>query len=135
MEFASLCLALGKKVDIVNLTHAALEQYPQMYAEKIVEKMKAQGANFVFGAHVSEIEKTGESYILRTAEGAEIATDYILVAVGRRANVDGLGLEKLGIRLSEEKFHCAASWIFLNKGLPSADDLSRAGAFAKSMMI
>lgn len=101
MEFASLCLALGKQVDIVTLTGAALEQYPQEYAEKIVEKMKGQGANFVFNAHVSEIEKDGDSYLLKTAEGEEIKTDYILVAVGRKANADGMGLEKLGIEYSD----------------------------------
>ena len=102
MEFASLCLALGKKVDIVNVTDAALEMYPQEYAQKIVEKMKAQGANFVFGAHVSSIEKSGDKYILRTAEGEAIETDYILVAVGRKANVDGIGLDKLGIEYSDK---------------------------------
>ncbi len=100
MEFASLCLALGKKVDIVTLTNATLEQYPQEYANRIVEKMKSQGANFVFGAHVSAIEKNGDSYILKTEEGLAIETDYILVAVGRRANVDGMGLDKLGIEYS-----------------------------------
>ena len=102
MEFASLCLALGKKVDIVNVTDAALEMYPQEYAQKIVQKMKAQGANFVFGAHVSSIEKSGDKYILRTAEGEAIETDYILVAVGRKANVDGIGLDKLGIEYSDK---------------------------------
>lgn len=102
MEFASLCLALGKKVDIVNVTNAALEMYPQEYAQKIVQKMKAQGANFVFGAHVSSIEKSGDKYILRTAEGEAIETDYILVAVGRKANVDGIGLDKLGVEYSDK---------------------------------
>ncbi len=101
MEFASLCLALGKQVDIVNVTNAALEMYPQEYAQKIVEKMKAQGANFVFGAHVTEIEKSGEKYILKTAEGEAIESDYILVAVGRKANTDGLGLDKLGVEYSD----------------------------------
>ena len=41
--------------------------------------------------------------------------------------------DKLGIRLSEKEFHCAASWIFINKGLPSAEDLERAKDFAVSM--
>lgn len=100
MEFASLCLALGRKVDIVTLTNAALEQYPQEYAEKIVEKMKAQNANFVFGAHISEIQKTADKYILKTQEGVCIETDYILVAVGRRANVDGMELDKIGVAYS-----------------------------------
>jgi len=38
----------------------------------------------------------------------------------------------LGISVSEREFHCAASWIFINKGLPSEADLARAGEFAKS---
>ena len=100
MEFASLCLALGRKVDIVTLTDRTLEQYPQEYAEKITQKMKAQGANSFFDAHVTEIEKKGEQYVLKTADGKAIETDYILVAVDRKANVEGLGLDKLGIEYS-----------------------------------
>ncbi len=42
--------------------------------------------------------------------------------------------EPLKIPLSEQEFHCAGSWIFLNKGLPSDEDLARAGAFAKSLI-
>lgn len=100
MEFASLCLALGRQVDIVTITDGALEQYPKEYADQIVEKMKGQGANFVFNANVSEIEKTETGYVLKTREGVELETDYILVAVGRRANVDGMDLDKLGVEYS-----------------------------------
>lgn len=100
MEFASLCLELGKKVDIVTLTNAALEQYPQEYVNRIVERMKAQGANFVFGAHVSAAERKGDAYVLKTQEGVSIETDYILCAVGRKANVEGMELSKIGVAYS-----------------------------------
>ncbi len=39
-----------------------------------------------------------------------------------------------GIKLSEREFHCAASWIFINKGLPTEEDLKRAGEFAASII-
>ncbi len=42
--------------------------------------------------------------------------------------------DKLGLKLSEKEFHCAASWIFINKGLPSDEDYARAREFAKSMI-
>ena len=42
--------------------------------------------------------------------------------------------DKLGIRLSDKEFHCAASWIFINKRLPSDADYARAKEFAKSMI-
>lgn len=102
MEFASLCLSLGKKVDIVNVTGAALEQYPQEYANVIVEKMKKQGANFLFNSHVKSIEQKGpDTYVLKTEEGAEVETNYILVAVGRKANVYGMNLEGIGVKATD----------------------------------
>ena len=42
--------------------------------------------------------------------------------------------DELGVTLSEKEFHCAGSWIFINKGLPSAEDFARAQDFAKSMI-
>ena len=41
--------------------------------------------------------------------------------------------DALGIRLNEREFHCAASWIFINKGLPTAEDFARAADFVKSL--
>ncbi len=41
--------------------------------------------------------------------------------------------DALGIKLSEKEFHCAASWIFINKGLPSDDDYARAAKLAASL--
>ena len=39
--------------------------------------------------------------------------------------------DALSIPVSEREFHCAASWIFINKGLPSEEDFARARAFAR----
>lgn len=41
--------------------------------------------------------------------------------------------DELNIKLSKKEFHCAASWIFINKGLPSEKDLEEAGKFAVAM--
>ncbi len=105
MEFASICLSLGRKVDIVTSGNAALNAYPQEYVSKIVEKMKTQGVNFVWNADIKGIEKTGNKYILngsvKDGSGFAIETDYILIAVGRKANVENLGLENAGIEYSD----------------------------------
>ena len=42
--------------------------------------------------------------------------------------------DSFGIPISEKEFHCAGSWIFMNKGLPSEDDFKRAKEFASSMI-
>ncbi|MBQ1437282.1 MAG: flavodoxin family protein, partial [Ruminococcus sp.] len=41
--------------------------------------------------------------------------------------------DALKIPLSEKEFHCAASWIFINKNLPSEEDYQKAREFAVSM--
>lgn len=101
MEFASICLSFGKKVDIVDLASAPLGQYDKKYVEFITKKMKEQGASFLFNRHVTSLEKVKENqYVLKTQEGDEIKSNYVLVAVGRKANVEGLNLEGLGIEYS-----------------------------------
>ena len=42
--------------------------------------------------------------------------------------------DALQIPVSEKEFHCAASWVFINKGLPTAEDYARAGAFARELV-
>ena len=42
--------------------------------------------------------------------------------------------DELGITLSDKEFHCSASWIFINKGLPGEEDLKRAAEFAASLI-
>lgn len=101
MEFASVCLSLGKTVDIVTNGDKALGMYPQEYVAKIVAKMETQGAVFHWNTNVTEIMKQGDSYLLKGENGLLIESDYILIAVGRKANVEGLGLDALGIEYSD----------------------------------
>ena len=42
---------------------------------------------------------------------------------------------KEGINVSDKEFHTVASWIFLNKGRPNADDFARLEAFLKEIVV
>ena len=97
MEFASMALTLGKEVTIIEFAPRALLAYPEKYVANLVKKMEDQGAKFVFGEGVSEVEKTDGGYVVRTASGFAAECDYVLDATGRVANVEDLGLEALGI--------------------------------------
>ncbi len=41
--------------------------------------------------------------------------------------------DKHQIRVSDKEFHCAASWIFINKGLPTENDYKEAENFVLSL--
>ena len=98
MEFASMALMLGKKVTFIEFAGRALAAYPEKYVEKLVEKMKSQGAEFHFGEAVSSVEKTGDRYKVVTGSGLAVTGDYVLDATGRVANYEDLGLEGIGIQ-------------------------------------
>ena len=100
MEFASMALMLGKKVTIIEFAPRALAAYPKKYVDALVEKMKAQGAEFYFGEAVCQAEKTGNGYKVTTKSGLCVEGDYILDATGRVANIEDIGLESLGIEAS-----------------------------------
>ncbi len=42
--------------------------------------------------------------------------------------------EAQGIKVSDKEFHCKGSWIFINKGFPSAENLQDAQNFVKSIV-
>lgn len=107
MEALDVSVDLEEKVDRLFLINA-------MYAANIDKEV----ADFLS----RNKDKIGEIVNMNTAAtGAST-----LKAVKKVA-------DELKIPVSEKEFHCAASWIFINKGLPTEEDFARAGAFAKEM--
>lgn len=100
MEFASMALALGKKVTIVEFAPRALVAYPKKYVDKLVAKMESQGAEFRFGEGVSAVEEIEGGYKVTTSSGFVTECDYVLCGAGRICNVENLGLEELDIEAS-----------------------------------
>ena len=67
-------------------------------------------------------DKIGEIYNMNTsASGSSTWKNVKKVA------------DNLQIKLSDKEFHCAASWIFINKGLPTEDDYKKAENFVLSL--
>lgn len=100
MEFASMALTVGKKVTFIEFAPRALSAYPEKYVEKLVVKMKEQGAEFYFNEAVTAVEKEDNSYKVITKSGLIVCGDYVLGATGRVANYENLGLEEMGIQAS-----------------------------------
>ena len=100
MEFASMALMLGKKVDLFEFAPRPLMAYPSAYVDRLVQKMEAQGAVFHCGEAVASVEQTGQGYTVTSKNGTSVEGDYVLDATGRIANFEDLGLEALGISAS-----------------------------------
>lgn len=69
----------------------------------VLERFRAEGIEVVLGADVARCERRAPDkvVVVRTADGERAFTcDAILCAVGRRANTEGYGLERLGIAVT-----------------------------------
>lgn len=98
LELGSVWLRLGAKVTVVEYLDRILpgmDSEIAMEARKIFER---QGFEFRLGKKVTGA-RANEAGALVECEGDEpIQCDRVLVSVGRKANTDGLGLDKAGVK-------------------------------------
>ncbi|WP_353144518.1 dihydrolipoyl dehydrogenase, partial [Paracoccus sp. (in: a-proteobacteria)] len=109
LELGSAYARLGAEVTVVEFLDAitpGMDGEVQKQFQKILAK---QGLKFVLGAAVSEVEvekdKAEVKYKLRKDDSEhEIKAECVLVATGRRPYVAGLGLDKIGVALTDRGF-------------------------------
>ena len=102
MEFASIALKMKSEVNIIQFNDRALGQYPKKYVDRLVKKMKEEGANFKFNESAVKVEKEQNEYVVTLKSGKKIKCDYVLDAIGRLPNVENMGLDKVGIEYSSK---------------------------------
>jgi glutathione reductase (NADPH) len=62
--------------------------------------MRKKGIDLRFGVNIESIESDNAHYGVNLTDGSRLETGLVMAATGRRALVDGLGLEELGVQLS-----------------------------------
>ncbi len=84
--------------------------------------------------YASNIDKEVKAFLVRNKDNIGEVVNFSTSCSGKSTwnNVKKV-CDELQLPLSDKEFHCAASWIFLNKGLPSEDDFAKARQFAQAM--
>ena len=109
LELGSVYARLGAEVTVVEYLDAITPGMDGEVQKQFQRVLAKQGLKFVLGAAVSEVEVKGGKaeveYKLRKDDSEhEIKADVVLVATGRRPYVDGLGLDKLGVQMTDRGF-------------------------------
>lgn len=107
IEMGQALKRLGSKVTIVDEADRILANDDPELAHKLQGVLAKEGLGFELGARVQSVRKAGlgeqVTAVIETEKGLKsINGDRLLVAVGRRANVQGLGLESGGIKFSSD---------------------------------
>ncbi len=103
LELGSVWMRLGAKVTVIEYLERILPGMEDEIASKFQKIMAKQGMEFKLGTKVTTAKLKGKDKVELTTEPAAggkaevITADKVLVAIGRRPYVDGLGLDELGI--------------------------------------
>ena len=98
LEFASMVIKAGVKVDVVEFTGHALANYYRDYVDKLVAKLEKDGVKFHFNEAVTKIQPEDKEYTVQTKSGLTLQGEYVLGGTGREVNINGLNLDNLGIK-------------------------------------
>ncbi len=108
MEMAQAHIRLGSKVTVIEGQKAMGKDDPEM-AAIVLDRLRAEGVAIIEEAQAEEISGADGQISVRTPKG-DFTGSHLLMAVGRKVNLDKLDLEAGGVR-------------FKRGGLTVGDDL------------
>ena len=97
VEMAQAVFRMGASVALVEGQDHLLPREPKALGAGLATAFEAEGIELCFGQHSSAVRQENGDYVLEFPERDELRGDRLLVATGRRARTDGLGLESVGI--------------------------------------
>lgn len=104
LELGSVWARLGSEVTFLEFLPRIAANFDPDVSKLAERAFKKQGMRFHTGTKVTGLKRSkGKAVVTGEAKGKELEfeADKVLVAVGRQPRTDGLGLEDLGVRLSE----------------------------------
>ena len=98
-ELAQAFAALGSEVTLVTHAERIMPREDPEVSASVEEVLKAEGLQVITGGEPQSFSADGERSctLLIGGEQRRLPFDALLLAVGRSANVEGLGLDELGI--------------------------------------
>ncbi|WP_299648727.1 dihydrolipoyl dehydrogenase [uncultured Tateyamaria sp.] len=106
LELGSVYSRLGSEVQVIEFLDAVTPGMDAEVQRQFQKIMTKQGLSFTMGAAVQSVEtsktKAKVHYKLRKDDSAhEVDADVVLVATGRKPYTDGLGLDALGVKMTD----------------------------------
>jgi glutathione reductase (NADPH) len=98
VEFAGVFAALGSRTTLLHRGAKLLRGFDEEVRDALGEAY-AQRMDLRLGRTLQRLERAEGAIRATLDDGASLVVDQVLVATGRRPNVAGLGLERVGIDL------------------------------------
>ena len=106
VEFAHFYNSMGTEVTIVEFMPNIVPVEDEDVSKQFERSLKKAGINIMTNASVEKVDTSGNGVkaTVKTAKGEEILeADILLSAVGIKSNIEGIGLEEVGIKTDRDK--------------------------------
>jgi dihydrolipoamide dehydrogenase len=130
LELGSVWRRLGAKVEVIEYLDRILPGMDSEVAKQFQRMLEKQGFAFHLGKKVTAA-KAGKSGVTLTVEPAAggtaetVEADIVLVAIGRRPNTEGLGLEAAGVVMERGRVTIDDHFATNVKGIYALGDVVR----------
>jgi dihydrolipoamide dehydrogenase len=102
-EFASIFNRFGSEVTIVEMLPHLIPGEDEDASQELEKAFRRRGIVQHLGKQCTAVEDHGSHLVVRFGDGEAVEADLMLVAVGRAAVVDGLGLEAAGVSVEPRR--------------------------------
>lgn len=105
VEFASIFNHFGSEVTVVEMLESLIPIEDDDAIKQLTRSFDKAGIAVHTGARATKVEETADGLVLHFEKAGEAQTvtgDLVLVATGRGANVEGLGLEAIGVEFDRK---------------------------------
>jgi pyruvate/2-oxoglutarate dehydrogenase complex dihydrolipoamide dehydrogenase (E3) component len=105
LEMCQFYRRMGAEVTVVHPNAHVTEREDDDVADALSHVLEQEGIAFVLGHRATRFVRTGNG-VRTTLEGdggtRDIETSHVFLAVGRKPNTDDLGLDTVGVRMSDK---------------------------------
>jgi dihydrolipoamide dehydrogenase len=100
-EFASLYSALGVEVTILEMMPRIIPMEAAAVSHTLTKAFQKKGIKILTDVLVQGIDKDAKGITVKLAGGQTVEAEIALVSVGRSLNLQNIGLDKAGIKLTD----------------------------------
>ena len=100
VEFAGIFNGLGCETVLSHRSDPFLRGFDDDVRRFLAMEMMKKHIRLAFNCNVQKLEQVGDRIRVLMSDGKEADYDLVVYAIGRKPNVEGLGLEKAGVKLN-----------------------------------
>ncbi len=102
VEFAGIFNGLGVDVTLVHRGDKILRGFDDDIRSHLQAEMVKKGIKIRLNTQIMAIEKTAKGFDVCLSDDSTQTTGQVMIATGRKPNIAGLGLEKAGVKLTDD---------------------------------